>query len=239
MFQNDQLSALFINCSIKKDSSDSHTQRLLDLSAGVMKKEGVQVETVYALDHEIAFGMVKDAREQGLTDDWPSLQQKVMAADILVLGTPIWLGAKSSVASLVIERLYAYSGETNSKGQYLYYGKTAGCATTGNEDGAKHCAMDMLYALQHIGYTIPPQADFAWLGEIGPGPSYGDTSFGDQQIDPPAGYDSDFTNRNTTIASWNLMHMARQLKQSGGIPDIGNTSEHWRDVSHADPLGEQ
>ena len=154
-----------------------------------------------------------------------------MAADILVIGTPIWLGVKSSVATLVVERMYAYSGETNDKGQYLYYGKTAGCVVTGNEDGVKACSMEILYALQHIGYTIPPQADCGWLGEIGPGPSYGDVVDGS---DVPAGYDSEFTNKNTTFMAWNLMHTARRLKDAGGLPAVGNTASSWREVSNAE-----
>ena len=171
----DDLKALFINCSIKKDKTKSHTQRLINRAAGIMESQGVSVEQIYALDHHIAFGMIKDGTQEGLKDDWPKIQAKIMAADILVLGSPIWLGVKSSVATLVVERMYAYSGDRNAKGQYLYYGKTAGCVITGNEDGIKHCAMDILYAMQHIGYTIPPQADCGWIGEAGPGPSYGDT----------------------------------------------------------------
>jgi multimeric flavodoxin WrbA len=128
--------ALFINCSIKRDKSQSHTQLLMNKAAGIMESEGVDVEQLYALDHVISFGMTKDGADDGLPDDWPSIQAKIMAADILVLGTPIWLGAKSSVASLVIERMYAYSGDRNEHGQYLYYGKTAGCVITGNEDGS-------------------------------------------------------------------------------------------------------
>ncbi len=213
--------ALFINCSIKKDKSQSHTQRLMNRVAGVMEHEGAQVEQVYALDHTIAFGMIKDGAEEGQPDDWPAIQAKIMAADILVIGTPIWLGTKSSVATLVIERMYAYSGDHNDKDQYLYYGKTGGCIITGNEDGIKHCSMDLLYALQHIGYTIPPQADCGWIGEAGPGPSYGDEVEG--QTDP-TGYDNDFTN---------LMHMARMLKDNGGIPDVGNTTKGWEHVTNA------
>ena len=75
---------------------------------------------------------------------------------------------------LGIERMYAYCGDRNDKGQYLYYGKTGGCVVTGNEDGVKACSMDILYAMSHIGYTIPPQADCGWIGEAGPGPSYSD-----------------------------------------------------------------
>ena len=95
-----------------------------------------------------------------------------MAADILVLCTPIWLGEKSSVCTQVIERLYGNSHLLNDAGQYAYYGRVGGCLVTGNEDGVKHCAMNVLYSLQHLGYVIPPQADAGWIGEAGPGPSY-------------------------------------------------------------------
>lgn len=228
------LKAVFINCSIKKDKTGSHTQRLINRAAGVMKEQGVSVDHIYALDHDIAFGMVKDGKDNGYEkDDWPELHKRIMDADILVIGSPIWLGVKSSAATLVIERLYAYSGKTNAKGQYLYYGKVGGCLVTGNEDGAKAVAMETLYALSHIGYTIPPQADAAWLGEVGPGASYGDTEFGDQTFDPPAGYDNDFTNKNTTFMAWNLMHMAKMLKDNHGITAKGNVGESWKSVSNA------
>lgn len=225
------LRAVFVNCSLKKDPEESHTRRLLARVAGVMEREGVEVEMVHALEHRIAFGMVEDATEHGAEhDDWPALHERIMAADILVIGSPIWLGVKSSVATLVVERLYAYSGEVNDKGQYLYYGKTAGCVITGNEDGIKACSMDILYAMQHIGFTIPPQADCGWIGDVGPGPSYGDEVEGS---DVPAGYDSEFTNKNSTFMAWNLMHTASMLRRNDGIPAVGNTGDGWRDVSNA------
>ena len=235
------LSAIFINCSLKHDGTDSHTMRLLRRSAGIMEQEGVSVTVVHVLDHFVAFGMEKDlGTEYGKRDEWPDLQDQIMASDILVLATPIWLGFTSSIASLVIERMYAYSADTNDKGQYLYYGKTAGCIVTGNEDGVKACSRDVLYAMQHIGYTIPPQADCGWIGDIGPGPSYGDVVDG---TDTPAGYDSEFTNKNTTFMTWNLMHSARMLRDNLGYPDRGNTQAGWRDVSNAadqapGPVGE-
>lgn len=230
------LKTLFINCSIKKDKSKSHTQLLIDKAAKIMSAEGVSVDQVYVLEHKVAFGMIKDGSDEGLTDDWPAIQKKIMAADILVIGTPIWLGVKSSVATQVVERMYAYSGDLNEKGQYLYYGKVAGCIVTGNEDGIKHCSMDILYAMQHIGYTVPPQADCGWIGEAGPGPSYGDTEWDGKPIGDgksPLGFNNDFTNRNTTFMCWNLMHMASLLKSSGGIPAIGNTKAGWEHVTNA------
>ena len=225
------LSALLLNCSLKRSAQESHTRRLMARVAGVMRAEGVSVETVHVLEHDIAFGMVEDATEHGADrDDWPMIQEKVMAADILVIGAPIWLGVKSSVATLAIERMYASSGKTNDKGQWLYYGKTGGCVITGNEDGVKACSMEILYALQHIGYVIPPQADCGWIGEAGPGPSYGDEFDGS---DVPAGYDNEFTNRNATFMAWNLMHTAAMLRDAGGIPAEGNTADGWRAVSNA------
>ena len=225
------LRALFLNCSLKPEASESHTRRLLSRSAGIMASQDVSIEMLHVLEHDIAFGMVKDATEEGRArDDWPAIQRKIMDADILVIGTPIWLGMKSSVAMLVIERMYAYSGDRNAKGQYLYYGKTAGCVVTGNEDGVKACSMDILYAMAHIGYTIPPQPDCGWIGEAGPGPSYGDVLDGQ---DTPVGYDNTFTLKNCTIMSWNLMHTARRLKDADGLPTTGNMADRWDEAVNA------
>ena len=144
-----------------------------------MEKHGVAVEVVRAIDHDIATGVWPDMREHGwATDDWPAIFEKVLAADILVLAGPIWLGDNSSVMKKVHERLYGGSHLLNDAGQYLYYGRVGGCLITGNEDGVKHCAQNVLYTLQHIGYTIPPQADAGWIGEAGPGPSYLDPGSG-------------------------------------------------------------
>ena len=116
----------------------------------------------------------------------------------MVVAGPIWLGDNSSQTKKLIERLYAHSGELNEKGQWAFYPKVGGCLITGNEDGIKHCSMNVLYSLQHIGFTIPPQADAGWIGPVGPGPSYLDEGSG--------GPESDFTNRNTTFMTWNLLH---------------------------------
>jgi multimeric flavodoxin WrbA len=185
-----------------------------------MDTMGISTELLRPVDFDIASGVYPDMREHGWErDDWPGLFEKVRAADILVIGTPIWLGEKSSVCSKVVERLYAQSGQLNDAGQYLYYNRVCGCLITGNEDGIKHCAMNILYSLQHLGYLVPPQADAGWVGAAGPGPSYRDPDSG--------GADNDFTNRNTTFMSWNLMHLARMLKVSGGIPAHGNQRSAW------------
>lgn len=214
------LKALFLNCTLKPSPGLSHTQGLIDISRAIMEKSGVGVEVLRPVDHDIAYGVYPDMTEHGWKKDaWPEIYAKVEAADILVLTTPIWLGEKSSVCTKVIERLYASSSDLNEAGQYAYYGKVGGCLVTGNEDGAKHCSMNILYSLQHLGYSIPPQADAAWLGEAGPGPSYMDEGSG--------GPENDFTNRNTTFLTWNVMHLARLLKDAGGFPVHGNQRSLW------------
>ncbi len=219
------LTALFINCTLTKSPDVSHTGLLIELSESIMKKQGVKTSVIRAVDHDIATGVYPDMTKKGWDkDEWPELFKQVLAADILVLAGPIWLGDNSSEMKKVIERLYAYSGELNDKGQWIYYGRTGGCLITGNEDGIKHCAMNILYSLQHIGYAIPPQADAGWIGEAGPGPSYGDEKEGGKG---KVGLDNDFTNRNTTFMTWNLLHMARILKDQGGIPAYGNQRKEW------------
>ncbi len=214
------LRAVYVNCTLKKSPEKSNTEGLLDVSRLIMEKQGVTVDVIRAIDHDIATGVYPDMTEHGWESDaWPELFKKVADADILVVAGPIWLGDNSSQTKKIIERLYAQSSQLNSKGQYAFYGKVGGCIITGNEDGIKHCASNVLYSLQHIGYTIPPQADAGWIGPVGPGPSYLDKDSG--------GPESDFTNRNATFMTWNLMHMARLLKDNDGITAYGNQRSEW------------
>lgn len=218
------LSAMFVNCTLTRSPGDSHTQLLVDASRHIMDAQGVRTEVIRAVDHDIATGVYPDMRELGWEhDEWPEIYPRILAADILVIAGPIWLGDNSSQTKKIIERLYASSGDLNERGQWIYYGRVGGCLITGNEDGIKHCAQNVLYSLQHIGYTIPPQADAGWIGEAGPGPSYGDT----RDDGSRAGLDNDFTNRNTTFMTWNLLHAARRLKDAGGIPAYGNQRAAW------------
>ena len=220
----DDLRALVVNCTLKRSPQPSHTDTLLDVVRHIFCKQGVSVESIRFVDHAVAEGVYPDMTEHGASEDvWPKIFKKVQAADILVIGTPIWLGEKSSVCQKLIERLYAMSGQLNEHGQYAYYGKVGGSIVTGNEDGIKHVSMGVLYSLQHLGYTIPPQADAGWIGEAGPGASYGDLD----EEGNPVGIDNDFTQRNTTFAAWNLLHLARMLKDAGGIPPHGNQRSLW------------
>lgn len=215
------LKAIYFNCTLKKSPEKSNTEGLLEVSRRIMAKHGIQTEVLRVIDHpDIASGVYPDMRDHGWEkDEWPEIYKRVQAADILVIAGPIWLGDNSSQTKKLIERLYACSSLLNEQGQYAYYGKVGGCIITGNEDGIKHCAMNVLYSLQHLGCTVPPQADAGWIGAVGPGPSYLDEGSG--------GPESDFTNRNTTFMTWNLMHLAKMLKDQGGIPAYGNQRSEW------------
>ncbi|WP_265570514.1 flavodoxin family protein [Sphingomicrobium nitratireducens] len=220
------LSAVLVNASLKHPSEPSHTDTLLDVVEEIFKSQQVEVDRIRLSDHPLAPGVYPDMTEHGwAADAWPDLAPRVLGADICILGTPIWLGEKSSLAQAFIEKLYAHSGETNEKGQYRFYGKVGGCVVTGNEDGIKHVAMGVLYSMSHVGYTIPPQADCGWIGEAGPGPSYGDKKDDGTRV----GFDNVFTQRNTTFMVFNCLHLAKLLKDAGGLPAIGNVRSEWDD----------
>ena len=153
-------------------------------------------------------------REHGWdTDAWPELFGRVLAADILVIAGPIWLGDNSSETKKIIERLYAHSGELNDRGQWLYYGKVGGCLITGNEDGIKHCASkcSTRSRISVSQFHLKPMP----TGRVrrGPGPSYRDE---DNQ-----GGRNHWTTRNTVFAAWNLLHTARRLVDGGAFPPLG------------------
>jgi multimeric flavodoxin WrbA len=215
------LRALIFNGTLKRSPEPSQTDGLLAIATGILERVGVQVDEVRTVDHEIPPGVWPDMTEHGYArDDFPAIYRDLVApADIVIVAGPIWLGDQSSLTRKIIERLYAYSGEVNDRGQWAYYGKVGGVVTTGNEDGGKHVSAQVLYALQHIGLTVPPQSDAYWVGEAGPGPSY---------LDPEAGGERNaWTTRNTVFMTWNLLHMARLLKDAGGIPAYGNDTRDW------------
>lgn len=214
------LRAVYLNGTLKPSPQVSHTEGLIAISKHVLEGVGARVDVVRGIDHDIPPGVYPDMREQGWeTDEFPELYHRLIEpADIVVMATPVWLGDQSSVTRKLVERLYGWSGEVNAAGQWSYYGKVGGVIVTGNEDGGKHCSAQLLYALSHIGFTIPPQADAYWNGEAGPGPSY---------LDDNRGAKNHWTTRNTVFAAWNMLHTARRLKDAGGIPAYGNVTFNW------------
>lgn len=204
------LKALFLNTSLKSTADPSHTEGFMEDVIVHYNQLGVESEIIRLANYNIAHGVQED---MGDGDEWPQILEKVMAADILIIGTPIWLGEKSSLCTQAIERLYGSSAVTNDKGQAVFYNKVGGAVVTGNEDGAKHSASEILYSLSHIGFTVPPNVDAYWVGEAGPGDSYMD-----------AGRDNDFTKSTIERLAYNTYHFAGLLKNNP-IPAEGNTLE--------------
>jgi len=205
----DPLRAVLLNCTLKPSPERSHTQGLMDIVIAHMEGLGVECETIRVVDHRIPFGTSSD---MGEGDEWPTILERILAADILVIGTPIWFGVRGSVAQVVIERLDGTYDSTNAVGQYPLYNTVGGVVVTGNEDGAHDAAATTLFNLSHLGCTIPPNADTYWVGSAGPGPSFLDAG----------GAEHPYTLKTASWMSHNLVHMARILRASP-IPPEGNT----------------
>jgi multimeric flavodoxin WrbA len=168
--------ALILNCSLKKSSEPSNTQVLADYVAAGLTEHGVSVESVRVVDHDVLPGVATDLGDPA--DEWPGLHTKVLAAEILVIATPTWLGKPSSVAQRVLERMDAMISETDDQDRPVAYNRVAGVVVTGNEDGAHHVISEVSGGLNDIGYTIPGQAWTYWNMGPGPGPSYTETDHG-------------------------------------------------------------
>lgn len=195
-----ELHALFLNCTLKRSPERSHTQALIDKVAALMRNLRVETETVRVVDYDVKFGVSSD---EGEGDGWPQILEKIKAAEIFVIGTPIWFGVRGSVSQMVIERLDGtYDQRDPDTGQFPLYNKVAGCIVTGNEDGAHDVAATTLFNLTHLGCVIPPNVDCYWVGDAGPGPSYLDAG-GDRHL---------YTNRTARYLAHNLTAMAHLMQ---------------------------
>ena len=203
------LKAVLLNCTLKKSPEVSNTQALMDRVIAVLEGLEVECETVRIVDHKVPFGVSSD---EGDGDEWPLILEKILAAEILIIGTPIWFGVRGSVCQLVIERLDGTYDSTNEVGQYPLYNTVGGVVVTGNEDGAHAAAETTLFNLSHLGCTIPPNADTYWVGDAGPGPSFIEAG----------GAEHPYTQKTTSWMAHNLVHLARML-QEHPIPPEGNT----------------
>ena len=204
-----RLKAVLLNCTLKKSPAVSNTQALMDIVIGTLEGLDVECESIRVVDYNVPFGVSSD---EGDGDEWPQILEEIIAADILIIGMPIWFGVRSSVAQLVIERLDGTYNSTNDVGQYPLYNTVAGVVVTGNEDGAHDCSATTLFNLSHLGCTIPPNADTYWVGEAGPGPSFIEAN----------GAEHPYTRKTAGWMAHNVVHLARMLKENP-IPPEGNT----------------
>ena len=156
------MTALAISCTLKPSPAESSTDLLGSQILSALAEHGVTGELVRAVDHVISPGVEAD---MGGDDQWPTLREKVHAADILVLLTPTWMGQQSSVAQRVLERLDAELSETDDAGRPILFDKVALAGIVGNEDGAHHIAAILFQSLNDVGYSVPAQASVYWNGE--------------------------------------------------------------------------
>ncbi|TGQ50712.1 NADPH-dependent oxidoreductase [Mesorhizobium sp. M1C.F.Ca.ET.193.01.1.1] len=202
------LTAFALNCSLKasNDKEKSSTEKILSDLFSAFESHGVKGEIVRALDHDIKPGVLSD---MGKGDDWPKLRSKILAADIFILGTPIWLGQPCSVAKRVMERMDAFLDEADDKGRMPAAGKVAVVAIVGNEDGAHHCHAECYQALNDVGFTVPANAGVYWVGE-----AMGDVNYVDLPKTP------DKVAEVIEMAASNTVHLAKML--AGSIyPGVG------------------
>jgi multimeric flavodoxin WrbA len=158
------LAAIAINCTLKRSGKEpSSTDKMIELIAGELRRHGVEVrETIRIADHDIKPGVTSD---EGPGDAWPEIRKRILACDILIFGTPIWLGQPSSLAKRVLERMDAFFSETDDAGRMPSFGKVAVVGIVGNEDGAHHVTAELLQALNDTGWTAAAQAACYWVGE--------------------------------------------------------------------------
>lgn len=206
------LTAIAINCSLKHKAGDpSSTDKMIELLAGEMAKHGVEfTQTIRIVDHNVMPGVSSD---EGEGDAWPDIRRRILEHDILIFGTPIWLGQMSSLAQRVLERMDAFLGETDDRGRMPSYGKVAVAAIVGNEDGAHHVTATLFQALNDEGWTIPAGAANYWVGE-----AMHTVDFKDLEQVPDA------VARGAAMLASNAAHLARlvKLQPYPGLADGGS-----------------
>jgi multimeric flavodoxin WrbA len=200
------LNAIAFNATLKTSDADekSSTDRMIGLIAAELKTFDIAMEAVRLADYNIKPGVTSD---EGEGDDWPALREKLLAADIFILGTPIWLGQPSSIAKRALERMDAFLEETDDQGRMVSYGIVAAVAVVGNEDGAHHVSAEVYQALNDVGFTIPANAVAYWVGE-----AMGSTNFVDLDRVP------DVVTTAVRMLARNTAHLAGLLK-SNKYPD--------------------
>jgi multimeric flavodoxin WrbA len=196
----ESLRALVLNCTLKPSPADSSTELLATEIIAALGKQDVDSELIRVTDHQIRFGVSTD---EGSGDEWPQIRQKMLASDILVIATPIWLGQPSSVCKMVLERLDAELSETDDQGRMETFGKVAALAVVGNEDGAHHVTAEVYQALSDVGFTIPTNAVSYWVGE-----AMQATDYKDKQPSPET------TAKTTQTLAVNTAHLARLLRDA-------------------------
>jgi multimeric flavodoxin WrbA len=209
------LKALFLNCTLKRSPEVSNTRALIDKAVKLFEEQEIETEVIRIADYNIPVGVTS---YEGEGDEWPEILNKIKESDILIMGSPIWFGTRSSLLQKVIERLDGTYMEADSEtGQFPLYGKVAGVIITGNEDGAHNAAANTLFNLTHLGCTVPPNVDSYWVGTAGPGPSYIEAG-GEKHL---------YTNKTIRFMVYNLVYFAKLIRNN---PIPINMNELYKDA---------
>ena len=193
-----------LSCTLKPSPADSSSVLIGTQLLDELRSLGADGELIRVVDHDVRFGVSTD---EGNGDAWPGIREKLMAADILVIATPIWLGQPASVCKMVLERLDAELSETDDAGRMSTYGKVGLVAVVGNEDGAHHTTAEVLQALNDTGFSIPANGSTYWVGE-----AMHATDYQDHEKTPEK------TASTTRTAAVNGAHLARLLKGTSYPP---------------------
>lgn len=199
-----ELTALGLVCTLKGGDEPSSSALLAQQVLDALKEHGCDGELLRVVDHAVAFGVSKD---EGGTDGWPAIRERMLAADILLIATPIWMGQPASVCKMALERLDAELSETDDLGRLSTYPKVAAIAVVGNEDGAHHCVAEISQALNDTGFTLPANAATYWGGE-----AMQSTDYNDLETTPEK------TATTTKTLAANVAHVARLLKATPYAP---------------------
>lgn len=196
------MKALFINCTLKRAPKFSNTEALAQKAAEQLQEKGFETEIIRLNDYKVLTG---NSSDEGDGDEWPKILEKIKACNIFVIATPIWMGHLASTGQKVIERLDAVFRDEDlidkETGQFMPYNKVAGCLVTGNEDGAHSCAAQVLWSMQEIGFTIPPNVNAYWVGMAG----------GEDDYVEAGGENYLYTNKSLRYMTENLAWFAKVL----------------------------
>jgi len=191
--------AICLNATLKRGPEPSNTEALARVVLAAMERQGVTTDLVRLVDHVIEPGVVSEAVTEA--DAWPALRERVLAADIVVLATPTWLGQPASPIKRALERMDAMLSETDDRGRPVLYDKVAGFVVTGNEDGAHHVIAELAQAAIDLGLTVPANAWTYW--NKGPGPGEEEYRTSD---------DTAWSDRTGRTAALNLAAVAEALR---------------------------
>jgi multimeric flavodoxin WrbA len=202
MPDSSNLTAVALNGTLKASGTGgvSSTDKMLSLLLKELEAEGVTSRTIRLADHDIKPGVTSN---EGAGDAWPSIRSQILDADILVAGTPIWLGQPSSVIKRALERMDAFLSEKDDEGRMVSYGRVAAVAVVGNEDGAHHVSAELFQALNDVGFTLAPNAVTYWVGE-----AMNSKDFRDFDEVPET------VSSTVKMVARNTVHLARLLKQN-------------------------